>query len=148
MFGSALYYPNFSNWTSMCFQSFSGFGFFFGIFTFYHFVIFDILRSKEGIIAHQSCLEGFALPWCILLNLMMPKCQKCQNAQKKISKKPKCQQRCQEGKKAKYANTIKMPRWHLKYLMNMMLHFGSNYVNMREKDQILKYPTCWCPREI
>ena len=44
-------------------------------------------------------------------------------------------QKCQEKKKKK-----KMPWWHLRYLMNMMLYFRTNYANRTKKDQILKYP--------
>ena len=50
---------------------------------------------------------------------------KCQNA-----KKLKCPDRFQEGKMPKM-------RTPLGYLMNMMLHLGTNYVYMTEKDQIL-----------
>ena len=63
---------------------------------FWHFGIFDIFilfaswDSKVDIIRYQRCLGFgiFALSWCLLVGLMMPKCQKCQNAKKKMMPKP------------------------------------------------------------
>ena len=61
---------------------------------FWNFGIFDIFGvlaswdSKVHIIRDQRCLGFgiFALSWCQLLGLMMPKCQKCQEDKKKMPK--------------------------------------------------------------
>ena len=68
----------------------------FGLFDSWHLGIFDIFGilaswdSKVDIIRDQRCLGFgiFALLWCLLLGLMMPKCLKCQKCQ---DAKKRCQ---------------------------------------------------------
>ena len=81
----------------------SGFGLCLGILAFWrfwHFWHFGIFSSKEGIIADQSCLSSFAIPWLVLLNVMIPKCQKCQKKDQKKKKKKKGQNAKGPPKKA------------------------------------------------